>query len=74
MTYIVDRIEENIAILENKDTNEIIEITLDKLPNIKEGNVLKYQNNTYIIDKEEEENRRKEILEKFNRLRNKDIH
>ena len=76
MIYIIDRIENNIAVLENKDTKEIINIPLNKLPsNLKEGNVLKYENNTYTKDTEEENNRKKAILEKFNKLRNnKDIH
>lgn len=76
MIYIIDRIENNIAVLENKDTKEIINIPLNKLPsNLKEGNVLKYENNTYTKDTEEENNRKKTILEKFNKLRNnKDIH
>ena len=76
MIYIIDRIENNIAVLENKDTKEIINMPLNKLPsNLKEGNVLKYENNTYTKDTEEENNRKKTILEKFNKLRNnKDIH
>ena len=76
MIYIIDRIENNIAVLENKDTKEIINTPLNKLPsNLKEGNVLKYENNTYTKDTEEENNRKKTILEKFNKLRNnKDIH
>lgn len=75
MIYIVDRIEDNIAILENKETKEIIDISLDILPtNLKEGNVLKYENNTYTLDKEQEEERRNAIISKFERLKNKDIH
>ena len=70
MIYIVDRIENNIAVLENKDTKEIINIPLNSLPtNLKEGNVLRYENNTYILDADEEEKRRQAILEKFNKLK-----
>ena len=75
MIYIVDRIENNIAILENKETKEIVNISLDILPsNLKEGNVLKYENNIYTLDKKEDEERKKTILDKFNKLKNKDIH
>ena len=75
MIYIVDRIENNIAILENKETKEIVNISLDILPsNLKEGNVLKYENNIYTLDKKEEEERKKTIIDKFNKLKNKDIH
>ena len=73
MIYIVDRIEENIVTLENKDTKEMINIKKDLLPkNIKEGNVLKYENNTYTLDKEEEERRKQSLLLKFNQLKSKD--
>lgn len=72
MKYIVDRIEDNIAVLENQDTKEIINIDISLLPRkIKEGNILIYKNNSYYIDKEAEIKRRKEILEKFQKLRNK---
>lgn len=75
MIYIVDRIEENIAVLENKETKETIDVSLSLLPkNLKEGNVLKYENSTYTIDKEEEEKRRNAIISKFEKLKNKGIH
>lgn len=73
MIYIVDRIEDNIVVLENKDTNEIINIDINLLPtNLKEGNVLRYENNTYILDNDEEDKRRQLLVEKFNKLKNKD--
>ena len=38
MKYAIDRIEDNIATLENIDNNEIINIDINNLPkNIKEG-------------------------------------
>ena len=73
MKYIIDRIEDNIAILENQDTKEFININTNLLPqNIKEGMILSLINNTYTIDKKATEERRKEILEKFKRLRSND--
>lgn len=70
MIYIVDRIENNIAILENKDTKEIIEINLKHLPkSTKEGNILIFKNNTYTRDLELEKKRRQSILKKFNKLK-----
>ena len=75
MIYIVDRIEDNIAVLENKETKEIIDVTLSLLPtNLKEGNVLEYKDKKYILNIEEEEKRKKAILEKFNKLKNNNIH
>ena len=70
MKYAIDRIEENIAILENINTKEKLEININELPKeIKEGSILVFKDNKYIIDEAEEENRRKIILEKFNKLK-----
>lgn len=70
MKYALDRIEENIAILENIETGERRKISIQHLPsNIHEGTILKEKNNTYTIDIQEEEKRRKEIEEKFKKLR-----
>ena len=51
MKYALDRIEEDIAILENIETGELIKISIFNLPqNIHEGTILKKENNTYLID------------------------
>ena len=48
MKYSIDRIENDIAVSENIDTNEIIEIEKSLLPeNIKESNIVIYENNKY---------------------------
>ena len=73
MKYAIDRIENNIAVLENIETGEKKEINIIILPNnIKEGNILILENNKYKIDLTEEKLRRKRIEEKFNRLKKKD--
>ena len=70
MKYALDRIEENIAILENIETGEKRKISIQHLPsNIHEGTILKEKNNTYTIDIQEEEKRKKLIEEKFKKLR-----
>ena len=70
MKYAIDRIEENIAILEDINTKEKLEININELPKeIKEGSILVFKDNKYIIDEDEEEKRRKIILEKFNKLK-----
>ena len=62
---VVDRFEDNIAICEDRKTGKIVEINRDELPsNIKEGNVLKYQNGKYEIDEKKQE-------EISNRIKNK---
>ena len=66
----IDRIEENIAILENKTTQELKEVDITLLPNnIKEGSIVSYENNIYTLELSKEEKIRQEILERFQRLR-----
>ena len=61
--YTVDRFEHNYAVCENRDTGEIINIDISKLPeNIREGDILIYKDNNYSID----ENERKNIEERIN--------
>lgn len=70
MKFSIDRIEGTIAILEDIDTKEKKELDISLLPNtIKEGSILLLKNNKYIIDKKEEEVRRKRIIAKFNKLK-----
>lgn len=70
MKFAIDRIEENIAILENLETKEKLEVSLNSLPDdIKDGSILIYNNNEYILDNNEEEKRRTSIKDKFNRLK-----
>ena len=70
MKYTVDRIENDIAILENRETQEMIEIHKNNLPSsIHEGSILKYENNQYIEYIDQEQIRRKKIEERFKRLR-----
>lgn len=71
MKYSVDRIEENIAVLEELDTGNIIEVPASKLPHfIVDGTVVRYENDEYIVDKDEEDIRRERIREKLERLKN----
>lgn len=66
----IDRIENNIAVLENINSQEKKEISIDLLPkNIKEGSIISYINNQYILSLDDEKRRRQEILEKFMNLR-----
>ena len=67
MKYVVDRIENEIVILESLETQLKKEILLSELPEeIKEGNILIYENELYTIDLEEEQKRRQTIKNKFN--------
>lgn len=68
-TLVVDRIEEDIAICENRRNKIIIEIKVSKLPEgIKEGDIIKYFDGVFRIDVEEQENIEKRIEDKMNSL------
>ncbi len=70
MKFAIDRIENNIAILENLKTKEKKEISIQLLPSdIKEGMIIIKNNDKYYIDKEEEIKRRKRIISMFNKLK-----
>lgn len=70
MKFVVDRIEEDIVVLENIKNNEIKEEAIKILPvNIKEGSVLLYDNNLYVLDIEEEKIRKERIQNKLERLK-----
>lgn len=72
MKYSIDRIEDKIAIIEDIITGEKKEINIALLPvNIKEGNIIKEQNNVYIRDIETEKTRRTNLIYKFNSLKKK---
>ena len=74
MKYAVDRIEDNIVVLEDINTKEKQEVQKGLLPsNIKDGTILIFENNEYKLDLNEEKLRRKKIQERFNRLRKKDV-
>ncbi len=73
MKYAIDQIIDNIAILENIETKEKLEVDTKLLPkNVKEKNVLVEKNGKYFKDKKEEEARLKRIEEKLKRLQNLD--
>ena len=70
MKYSIDRIENNIAILENIDTQEIIEVDINLLPvGSKETSIIKIEDNQYILDTQEEQKRKEDIFSRFNKLR-----
>lgn len=72
MKYAIDRIENEIAILENITDGTKIEINLSKLPSgSKEGTILLYQDEQYTIDLDEEQKRKERIESKFAMLRKK---
>ncbi len=62
--YTVDRIEEGMAVLEKEDLTHI-EIPVSELSlEVKEGNVLHFENGKFTLDEATEAERRRRILEK----------
>lgn len=72
MKYAVDRFEENIVVLENIKTGEIVEVERKILPEeIHEGSILKLINDEYLIDKNIEKERRMSLRERMEKLKKK---
>lgn len=70
-TFTVDRIEDDIVVLENRTTQEIINSSLNELPNdIKTGDILKKVNGKYFVDEDETKSVEKRIEDKMNDLWN----
>ncbi len=70
MKYSVDKIENEIAVIENIINGEKKEVPLINLPShIKEGSILLYEDNLYQLDIEEEKIRRQRIMDKFKKLK-----
>lgn len=69
--YSVDRIEEDIIILENIDNKEIIEINKSELDfEVIDGNILRLVDGKFVLDKEIEVQRKESLRERLNRLKN----
>lgn len=70
MKYSVDRIENDKNIVQNLETLQMEEISKDKIPfSVRDGDILKLENNTYQLDEAEKEKRKKRIQEKLNKLK-----
>jgi len=70
MKYSVDRIEDNIIVLQDLDTKEIKEVLKKDIGiRVKDGDILVYKNNKYMKDNKLKEDRVKLIQEKLNRLK-----
>lgn len=68
-TYVVDRVEENIAICEDKSSKELVKIEVEKLPKgVKEGSIIVEKNNTFLLDKTQEARKSSIIKQKMDKL------
>ena len=67
--FTVDRFEENYVVLENRKTNEIINVNKNELPEgIDEGDILDKINGKYILDRNKTEEVSNRISDKMNNL------
>ena len=74
MKYAVDRIINNLAVLESLEDQTKKEVLISELPmNLKEGNILTYENDTYIKDESLENQKRESIRNKFDMLRKRKV-
>ena len=70
--YSVDRIEENIIVLENIENKEIIEINKCELDfEVVDGNILKLVDGKFELDQKVEVSRKESLRERLNRLKNR---
>lgn len=68
--FIVDRIEEDNVVCENRNTGKIIKIKIQELPKgIKEGKVIKYLDGKYYFDEILEKDINKKITELWKNLK-----
>lgn len=69
--FTIDRFEENVAVLENRKTQEIINLKKEKLPEgAKTGDILKKINEKFLVDKTETKKVENRIEQKMNHLWN----
>ncbi len=73
MKYVVDRIEEGKAVLEEIDTKKKKIVDVREMPTIMEGDVLYFTEGTYIIDAKEKERRKSELREQLNLIKDIDL-
>lgn len=60
--FSIDRFEGKFAVCENLSTNEFCNILKKDLPkNCKEGSIIKYENNKYILDEESTKSKQDDV-------------
>ena len=70
--YSIDRIEEDIIVLENIDNKEIIEINKSEIDfEVVDGNILRLVDCKFVLDKEIEVKRKESLRDRLNRLKNR---
>ncbi len=69
ITFSIDRFENNFAVCENKQTNEMVNIEKSLLPiDCKEGDIIKFENGIYTLDLDKTNKEKEEIKNLVNNL------
>ena len=69
--FTVEKIEDNIVVLEDRNKNTFFNIEKNNLPNnIKEGDILDLEEGKYIINEYSTKKNKEDIRNKFNSLMN----
>lgn len=70
MKYSVDRVEDNIIVLQNINTKEIIEINKKDINfKVVDGDIIIFKDNKFIKDEKLKEDRLRLIQEKLNKVK-----
>ena len=71
MKYAVDKIEDDLVVCEELTTGEKITLNKNEIKgDVQEGTIIIKSDSSYEVNNQEEENRRKLLQEKLNRLKN----
>lgn len=71
MKYAVDRIENNMAVLENIETGEIMEVKLKKLPKgVLEKDIVDFVDGKYCLNQQAKDKRIADLRARLERLKN----
>lgn len=69
--FTIDRFEGNIAVCENRETKEMINVNIKDLPEgVKEGTILTYKEGRFFLNKDKEQEVSQRIKEKMDNLWN----
>lgn len=72
MKYTIDRFEGEIAVLEEYDTTNLVNVQKSELPeDVCEGDILEFNNGMYTVLKKDTLEKKESIKDRFSRLRRK---
>ena len=70
MRYSVDQINDDVCVLEEINTGNIVQVNIESLPKgVSEGNIVVLKQDVYELDIEDESKRRLSLRERMNKLK-----